>query len=411
MKLSPFNGTFGMPPSSYVSDSVIINSMPILRITPCTPNFESGLTLFSVSEDWKSYKNILGGLGYELEKDQIQIAFIADNFPTDTFTNEYGETFLQKFTDVASQGMQQLSQMTGSRTGTQAIQKIGGGFKNIGEGMGGIGEILSGVGTGFEETGKALESIKGKMQGNKFLGGTAKLIDKMVGGYRVDFPNIWTNSGFTPSYSVTVRLYNPNPASPEATEQYIIGPLAVILCLSIPRSDDGKTFNWPFFHKINCPGIYNLNPAVITNVTVVKGGDQQQISFNQKLAMVDVRIDFTSLYNTMVLEENQTFEQERPTVRSYLSSLKENDTSLYRTRSQMNKDAGNLAGATEQGNAVTITSTPTITDQQKTEKDKAASKRLPPTVETQEVTDRVPQSTSQKQTSLEESSPADLFMV
>lgn len=395
MKLNPFNQTFGMPPSSYVSDSAIINSMPVLQITPGIPNFQSGLTLFRVEDSWTQYNKILTNLGFELSSQPIKLAFIADNFPTDSFTNEYGETFLQKFTDVASSGMQQLSQMTGSATGTEALANLGKSMQTIGGDMGGMmGDILGGIGSGAAGIGTGIKQFKEGAKGT-FLGGAANMLDTMVAGNRVDFPMIWRNSGFTPSYTVTIRLYNPNPSSDEATKQYIVGPLAVILALGIPRSNDGKTFNWPFFHKIKATGIYNLSPAVITNVTVVKGGDQQQISYNQRLAMVDVRIDFTSLYNTMILEEGSSQERERPTVRNYLDSLTETDDTLSYSRNQMRVESGNAAGTPTQSGNVLISSNQSLSPAEALllAKNEAAARKQAPTVTEEEVGNRV--STSQ----------------
>jgi hypothetical protein len=412
MKLTPFRGIFGLPPASHVSDSMIVNSMPVMDITPGKPNFESGLTLFSVDDDWTSYHKILNTLGYQLSTNEIKLAFIADNFPTDTFSNEYGETFLQKFTDVASQGMQQIAQMTGAETGTKAMANLGQSFQSVGGEVGGMmGDIISGVGSGAAKTAAGLQSLKKSMAGSKMLGGAANMVDKMLAGHRVDFPNIWRNSGFTPSYTATIRLYNPNPGNPESTKRHIIGPLAVILCLAIPRSDDGKTFNWPFFHKIKSAGIYGLDPAVITNVTVVKGGDQQQISFNQKLAMVDVRIDFTSLYSTMILEENKTFETHKPTVNNYLNSLKENDTSLSFKRNRMNFEAANAAAVGGQGPNIRISALPQFdastrnSVQLALSKTTSSRKRIPPTIIEKEVSNRVNIATADIEDLLKTQSP------
>ncbi len=348
--LDPFNGIYGLPPSTWISDEMIINSMPVLEIIPCIPHFQSGLNLFRVEEASNKYLKILGNHGYSTDI-PIRCAFLADNFPTDSFTNEYGETFLQKFTDVASQGMSQLAQMTGASTGTEGMKNIGGAFSELGEEMGGIaGGALSGVGGAAQSTGAGIEKLIRRMRSgqasgvSRMLGGGAELINKMVAGHRVDFPQVWRNSGFTPSYTATIRLYNPNPASKASTEQYIVGPLAVLLCLVVPRSDDGRTYNWPFFHKVKATGIYNLSPAVITNITIIKGGDQQQISYNQKLGIVDVRLDFASLYNSMLVEEGKNTFTNRPTVRSYLKSLKEEDKSLSTSRDLVNEVTGEKAG-------------------------------------------------------------------
>ncbi len=353
LNLDPFNGVYGLPPSTWVSDEMLINSMPVFEIIPGKPHFDSGLNLFRIDDATTEYKKILSNHGYATPL-PIKCAFLADNFPTDTFTNEYGETFLQKFTDVASKGMSQMIQMTGSENLSGAIDKMGNFTTNVGEGFGEdsvIGGILKAGGKGAQSVAQSFQNLqknasaKGGVGG--MLGGGAGLIDKMMGGHRVDFPQVWTNSGFTPSYTATVRLYNPNPGSAESTNKYIIGPLAVLLCLAVPRSDDGKTYNWPFFHKIKATGIYNLDPAVITNLTIVKGGDQQQISYNQKLSMVDVRIDFTSLYGSMLVEEGQKTFTNRPTVRSYLDSLKAEDKTLSSTRDEVRKLTGAKAGVSD----------------------------------------------------------------
>lgn len=415
--LDPFEQTFGMPPSTYVSDDEIVNSMPVMEITPCTPHFESGLTLFRVNEAWDKYNKILNNLGFSLSSQPIRLAFIADNFPTDTFSNEYGETFLQKFTDVASQGMQQLAQMTGANTGLQAIENLGKSFESVGGEVGGtIGDIVGAGGSGAIKMAKALDQMKQSLSSQSgFMRGSLNTIDKMLAGYRVDFPQIWRNSGFTPSYTATIRLYNPNPGSARSTARHIIGPLAVILCLGIPRSSDGKTFNWPFFHKIRSQGIYNLDPSVITNITVVKGGDQQQISFNQKLAMVDVRIDFTSLYGTMLLEENKTLNQNRPTIRNYLKALQQDDPTVSYSRNQLRTSVANAAGSTRQGSNVYISSAnqrntvQNLVDQSLLAKNEAAQRRQAPVVTEVAVGDRVALARAAKQTSLVDRSNADFI--
>jgi len=350
INLDPFMGVYGLPPSTWLSDDMIVNSMPVFDIIPAKPEFSEGLNLFRVEDDSERYLKILATHGYTTAI-PIRVAFLADNFPTDSFTNDYGETFLQKFTDVASQGMSQLAQMTGSQTGTEALRNIGGSLSDLGEDMGGMmGGALSGVGGAASGAGSGIEKLLRRMESNdaggvtNVMGGGVQLINKMVAGHRVDFPQVWRNSGFSPSYTATVRLYNPNPSSDKATEQYIIGPLAVLLALALPTSDDGKTYNWPFFHKIKSPGIYGLDPAVITNMTVVKGGDQQQIAYNQRLGMVDVRIDFTSLYNTLLAEEGTGNITNRPTLKSYLKAMKDIDPSLSRNRQVMRAGIGPRAG-------------------------------------------------------------------
>lgn len=412
IKLDPFNGVYGLPPKSHVSDDMIINSMPQMEIIPGKPYLSRGLTLFRVDDDWPAYRNLLANHGFTTPE-PIKLAFIADNFPTDTFTNDYGETFLQKFTDVASQGLAEIIQMTGSTTASEAFGKFGVFGEETEKELGGIaGSIAGGVGKGAHAMEKALKALANPGAGTKGLrgvmGGGANMINKMLGGHRIDFPMIWRNSGFTPSYTATIRLYNPNPSSESMTNKYIIGPLAVILCLATPQSDDGKTYSWPFFQKIKAKGIYNLDPAVITNITVIKGGDQQQIAFNQRLGLVDVRIDFGSLYGTMLVESSGMQATHRPTVRTYLDSLKQTDTSLYKTRNQMRSQARMVSGAPRQGEVDSITAV-SETRQLLLSKNNAVRRRLPPTVTEVVQSTRVPAATVATEANLIADTPPDFL--
>lgn len=346
MTLDPLAQTFGLPPKTHVSDAMMINSMPFFEVTPCLPNFEQGLNLFSINPDVNNYKKILANHGYGITTMPIRFAFIADNFPTDSFVNDYGETFLQKFTDVASQGMSQIAQMTGSRSGTEAGRKIGQHMLQADKDIEGVlGDFFGAVGRTAISTASGINQAINSDAVKSLIGGGGDVLNKMVAGQRVDFPQVWRNSSFTPSYTATVRLYNPNPKSIESTRRHIIGPIAVLLCLALPRSDNGSTYSWPFFHKIRSSGIYNLSPAVITNVTVVKGGDQQQIAFNQRMGIVDVRVDFTSLYNSLLVEEKGRRSKNRPTLYSYLQSLEATDKTKYNDRADILEKSATAAGA------------------------------------------------------------------
>lgn len=315
---------FGMPPESHVSENIRFNSMPVLEISPHVPDFSYGLTLFRMKKAWTiddkeqfGYHELLALYGYELDSEPLRIAFLADSFPTDSFTNEYSESQLNRITDVASQTAQEIAQMVG-------VKSVGAGLNKIKNALGseGAGGALSGmigmgqsaadtIGTGFNKMFPVLT-------------GGGSLVSRLATGARVDFPLLWRNSAFQPSYSVTCRLYNPAPGDDEITEKYIIGPIAAILCLCLPQSKDGYTYSWPFLHKIKCKGFFDLGAAYISNVSIIKGGDQQQIAWNKRLGIVDVRIDFGGLYASMLTGEENP-DQDKSSLTSYLAILKESD--------------------------------------------------------------------------------------
>ena len=86
------------------TNTVMRNSMPIAKIYPGIPSFQKGLDLFTRSSAFyggkTAYSTKLKDHGFTLgglHNGFLQIAYLADSFPTDSFTNEYGENFLQKF--------------------------------------------------------------------------------------------------------------------------------------------------------------------------------------------------------------------------------------------------------------------------------------------------------------------------
>jgi hypothetical protein len=321
----------GLPPDNYFPETnrKIRDSMPVCYFSPSQPVFEFGLDLFKLRPAFNSssntdpdYARLLRDHGLEAPNNwknlqAVQVAFLADNFPTDTFTNEYGENFLQGLTDVASSTASQISQFFGVKDARTVINKAAGAAENmLPKEVMGIG-VKGPVGDFFRKGADVAQNVLNAAK----LGGAPGIIGRMATGARLDFPMTWKSSGFQPSYSLTVRLYNPNPRSLKSTKKYIVGPIVALMLLGVPITQDGSTYSWPFLHKIVSPGIFELNPGFISNITVIKGGDQQQISQQQRLSMVDVRIDVGSLYSTMVGGSVNLGYKSRPTVKKYMDNM------------------------------------------------------------------------------------------
>jgi len=310
---------FGMPPSTHVSDSILLNSMPTATITPCEPEFSSGLSLFRLdqSKGLIEYKAILESVGFSFTGNTVKVAYLADNFPTDTFSNEYGETFLDKFSQVASSGLGDVAQMAGWTSSKVAKDQIGDVLANVPG-----GQSLNNLLGGFAE--KSDAAAANMSASNRQMYESMKsTVGSVLTGARVDFPQVWKNSSFSPSYSMTIRLYNPNPASRTATRKYIVGPIAALVALATPKvAEDSTTYKWPLLCKVRSPGIYHLNAAYINSISVIKGGDQQSIAYNQNMAMCDVRIDFGSLYRSILAGKgSDKWGHRRPTLGTYLESI------------------------------------------------------------------------------------------
>ena len=290
--------TLGLPPGDEFSDFMIENSMPIIEIMPSKPTFVKGLTIFTAGPAGEEYQEKLRGFGYEfpynLKNIPMKVAFQADSFPSDSFSNDYGESFLAKAADVTSSGLAELKYMFGGRSARDTLGNIAGALKSG-------GGILSTAVSGMESAAKKFEATMGNMtKGHKTLQGLGRLAEDLLSGQRVDFPQVWKGSAFSPSYDLTVRLYNPNTKNDEYHKRFIVGPLVALLLLGVPvGGKTGKTYDYPYLIKGICDGLFELNPGFISGMSVVKGGDQMSISYNQRPSVIDVRLTMGGLYSVM----------------------------------------------------------------------------------------------------------------
>ena len=317
-------------PSTY---NLLQNSMMFGTIKPGKMNLVKGLTVYKIIPDFGEYQNKLKDLGVTCNHTNgLRVACFLECFPAETFTNNYAESFLSQMAGAVSGVAGELTQMSGATDAVGGAKKLAefAGLKKDSE----MGKKFGEYTTNAEKAAKdAADSVGAGEAGKSML----STMNKLLGGARVDFPMIWKNSSFNPSYSLNFKLYNSNPKSDEFHSKHIIGPLAALLCLGMPQTtDDGSTYNYPFVHQIEFKGWFRSNAAAIQSITVTKGAENL-ISMQQRPYLVEVRIEFINLFNTMVM--GPTGDMARPTVKGYLDNLMSTTTpkTLYMKRSPAGK--------------------------------------------------------------------------
>lgn len=134
-------------------------------------------------------------------------------------------------------------------------------------------------------------------------GSLASTAANILSGNKPIFPKLWWDSNYSGSYNFSVRLYNPNPASQTLHEKTIIEPLSALLVLALPNigGEDSNTYEAPLYVSLKCPGLFSLDYAAITNMSIIKGGDENAIAFNNRPAFVDVRFTVTPIYEKRII--------------------------------------------------------------------------------------------------------------
>lgn len=341
------------------SNDLLRNSRLVLDVYPMKAKLQSGISLFTLEQDWETYKQILADCGIAPPKNSgnyVRIACQADSFPNDTFQNDYGDHFLSNIMDFGANGFTQLAQMGGSRQGgLDTVNNIGNVFNQLGASdpdsfLGKVATSAGGAAKGAAGWSKD-KIAQMKASGNTTAASIANSMNLLLGGARIDFPMIWKNSTYNPTFSINVRLYNPHPAKETSTNMWIKAPLGALLALGLPiglqEGDDAFGYSWPLFCKVVCKGVFEIKAGAISSITVTKGGEQGSVSFNQRLGIVDVRIDFINLHNVMIAMSSKI--EERPTLKGYLNNImdKENITTIEKGDSTMIRNITSAVSATQ----------------------------------------------------------------
>jgi hypothetical protein len=304
-----------MPPVElYFSNEVFESTIPVMFIVPGEGHFAAGLDLFTFSSLMDA-SYIQSGFREKMKTDfdlaipptisAIPIAFTPDSIPGIQLSNEYGASFLQNLTEVAAPTLGQIAQITGAGKGVKEFVTtlpgmLGGALGETGKKYGEKFGAMAGAALGHIED-LAAKGI-GKAGGTgaeRFAHSAGEIVGAMLMGARVDFPKVWLGSSFSGPVSITVRLYNPNQASELSYFTRIINPLKILLALAAPLSSKDNIYTWPYIHQIYCHGLFFWKMAAIIGMNV-QPAPENQMSWNQRPSMVDVRIDFIPLHQIML---------------------------------------------------------------------------------------------------------------
>jgi hypothetical protein len=158
-------------------------------------------------------------------------------------------------------------------------------------------DIIDGLSEG---TANAVGSIGGE--------GAKRVVNDIVNmakkfDHKIDFPMMWRGSSFSTSYSLMIRLYNPIAANDDYYERLIVAPLIALLAFVCPKSDDGKTWSYPFIMKFDIPGRASLKAAYCSNISVVKGGDVNDVAYNSRPNMIDINMTINPVHSVKLLSK------------------------------------------------------------------------------------------------------------
>lgn len=120
------------------------------------------------------------------------------------------------------------------------------------------------------------------------------IMNNILKGHSLIYPRVWKDSYIERMLSLQLRFYSPYGDFYSIFTQ-ILMPLTTLLGMSLPRQIDPSFFTFPFVMSIEVPGLFNSEFAMITNITVTRGGRYDSWSEASIMRGLDITVDITAL--------------------------------------------------------------------------------------------------------------------
>lgn len=124
---------------------------------------------------------------------------------------------------------------------------------------------------------------------------------EVLHGANLIYPEIWTDSDYSKSYTITMNLASPY-GDKEAIYLNIFVPLFHALCLALPRQTTANTFTTPFLVRAFSKGWFSCDMGMVESISIDKGPDQSWTSEGLP-TQVKITMNIKDLYSQLMISE------------------------------------------------------------------------------------------------------------
>ena len=142
----------------------------------------------------------------------------------------------------------------------------------------------------------AIDSVLPK---NGIITNLLSKVQTLLAGGKMQFPEIWSDSSFSRSYSCRMTLVSPS-GDPLSVYLNILVPIYHIMALTLPRQSKGQAYFSPFLVRAYCRSLFNIDMGIITDLSITKGAEGEWT--DDGLATVaEVSFSIKDMYDQMFM--------------------------------------------------------------------------------------------------------------
>ena len=226
-----------------------------------------------------------------------------ESIVNETIQNQIGDSFIKGLIDKSSDISRELSFVSGGANAVDIAKQFAGDVAGAlganSDNKGALGTMAGALASGFKSMADfavgGADAIFGK-----------DLVDMVLKGNSLIYPRVWKGSSVETMASLQMRFYSPygNFAS---IFQSVIVPLTILLGISLPRQVYPSFISYPFAFSIDVPGLFTTQMAIVTNISVKRGGRYDAWNNASMMRGVDITLDVTPLKPLMGFPEESAF--------------------------------------------------------------------------------------------------------
>lgn len=123
--------------------------------------------------------------------------------------------------------------------------------------------------------------------------------EEVLHGSNLIYPEIWTDSDYSKSFSVKINLASPY-GDKESIYLNIIVPMLHALALALPRQSSPNSFNSPFLIRGYAQGWFSIDLGMVESITIEKGPEQSWTVDGLPTEVV-VTLNIKELYSNLMM--------------------------------------------------------------------------------------------------------------
>lgn len=159
-----------------------------------------------------------------------------------------------------------------------------------------------GLSDSLEQVTKGVDKILGS---NNIFTTLTQHASTILSGGKMVFPEIWTDSSFSRDYNIKMKFISPS-GDKLSIFLNILSPIFHLLALVLPRQSAAQAYYSPFLVRAWYKGLFNVDMGIITSMSISKGAEGEWTDDGLP-TVAEVSFTIKDLYNGMFMSTAMDF--------------------------------------------------------------------------------------------------------